>query len=168
MKEELISASKKLEATVVEKNLLLTKLEKTQLIITESKSEYSNHIRKIKMELHNTLDRHKKERLEMQHNYEEQIEEFKRNSEKNEHKFSALLQQYSILQQELTGYLDSSTETSNGARITTTKDMLSAIRELAKSEQVAKQKIKELEKKVSHFVRCHVSYKIRLLYIQII
>lgn len=145
-----------LETVQKEKCQLLFQLEEVQEFLRRSDLTLENQAKELKREFNKSVEVYQQEQKAMQDDYDEKISEMNERLEFHEQRFTALLQQYSILQHELEPYFqggsdsveDYSSGEGTGAKILTTKDLLSAVRELVKAETFAKQKLTELEKKV--------------------
>lgn len=138
---------------------LLFKLEEAQNVIKNSEIELQRQAKKLKTDFTQSVEVYQQEQKGMQDQYEEKIAELKQSIDMHEQRFKALLQQYSILQHELEPYFYNSVDSvdeygcdeGNNGKIQTTKDLLSAVRELVRSESLTKQSLRELEKKESAY-----------------
>lgn len=137
-------------------------------MINNSEIRLENQAKELRIEFNKSVEVYQQEQKAMQKEYEERIVDLRKHVEIHEQRFGALLQQYAILQHELEPYFQGSSDVDeyssdggsgggNGNKIITTKDLLSAVRELVKSEALNKQKLIELEKKVRvHYIYAYI------------
>ena len=121
-----------------------------QLVDSHDKiKELGNKLNRLRNEYSLVVERQSSKQEEMREHFHDQMEQLRQNAEANEQKFNALLQQFSLIQQELLCYLNNE---ESSPTIATTKDLLTAVKEMGTTNQLLKQNLKEHEKKVNIFV----------------